>query len=206
MVQIAVSQKKPLDHSVYDSWQSIGEKMISNDGKWVVYTVNVQEGDNELVIQSSDAKYKKSVERGYNALITEDSRFVIFKIKSFYKETREAKIKKKKPDEMPKDSFAIVELGKDSVFKVAKVKTYKTPEKDAGWVAWHLEKKPEPEKPKSNSADAVNINVVDSLKKKIDSLMLVVSQPRPESAKKKRNRDDEEKFNEAFSPEFEFDA
>jgi hypothetical protein len=54
------AQKKPLDHTVYDSWQSIGERMISNDGKWVVYTINVQEGDNELVIQSSDAKYKKT--------------------------------------------------------------------------------------------------------------------------------------------------
>ena len=58
------AQKKPLDHTVYDSWQSIGERMISNDGKWVVYTVNVQEGDNELVIQASDAKYKKSIPRG----------------------------------------------------------------------------------------------------------------------------------------------
>ena len=53
--QILCAQKKPLDHSVYDSWQSIGERMISNDGKWVVYTVNVQEGDNELVIQSTAA-------------------------------------------------------------------------------------------------------------------------------------------------------
>ena len=60
--------------------------------------------------------------RGYNAVITEDSRFVIFRIKPFYKDTREARIKKKKPDDMPKDSFAIVELGKDSVYKVAKSK------------------------------------------------------------------------------------
>jgi len=30
--------------------------MISNDGKWVVYTIDPQEGDNELVIQSSDAQ------------------------------------------------------------------------------------------------------------------------------------------------------
>src|SRR5678809_1644588 len=108
-----LAQKKPLDHTVYDSWQSIGEKMISNDGKWVVYTINVQEGDNDLVIQSSDAKYKKTVARGYNAVISEDGRFAIFKIKPFYKETREARIKKKKPDDMPKDSFAVVELGKD---------------------------------------------------------------------------------------------
>ena len=155
------AQKKPLDHTVYDSWQSIGERMISNDGKWVVYTINVQEGDNELVIQSAaaDAKYKKTVPRGYNAVISEDSRFAIFKIKPSYKDTREARIKKKKPDDMPKDSFAVVELGKDSVYKVAKVKTYKTPEKGFGWAAYHLEKKPEPEKPKQGpAADAKQKN------------------------------------------------
>ena len=32
-----LAQKKPLDHSVYDGWQSIGERMISNNGKWIVY-------------------------------------------------------------------------------------------------------------------------------------------------------------------------
>ena len=85
--------------------------MISNDGKWVVYTINPQEGDNELVIQSSDAEYKKTIARGYNAVITEDSRFVVFKIRPFYKETREARIKKKKPDEMPKGFFRSVGIG-----------------------------------------------------------------------------------------------
>src|SRR5678816_4588715 len=104
-IHFSLAQKKPLDHSVYDSWQHIGERMISNDGKWVVYTIDPQEGDNELVIQSSDAKYKKSISRGYNALITEDSRYVIFKIKPFYKDTRDAKIKKKKTADMPKDSL-----------------------------------------------------------------------------------------------------
>ena len=69
--------------------------MISNDGKWVVYTINPQEGDNELVIQSSDAKYKKSVARGYNAVITEDSRFVIFKIKPFTKTQGKQRSKRK---------------------------------------------------------------------------------------------------------------
>jgi len=163
-----LAQKKPLDHTVYDSWQSIGERMISNDGKWVVYTINVQEGDNELVIQSSDSKYKKTVPRGYNAVISQDSRFAIFKIKPFYKDTREARIKKKKPDDMPKDSFAVIELGKDSVYKVPKVKTYKAPEKGFAWAAYHLEKKPEPEKPKQPANDGSK-KTIDSLKRTIDS-------------------------------------
>src|SRR5215208_1857346 len=109
------AQKKPLDHSVYDGWQSIGERMISNDGKWVVYTITPQEGDANLFIQSNGgSNYKKQVPRGYNALITEDSRFVLFKIRPLYKETREARIKKKKPEDLPKDSIGIIELGKET--------------------------------------------------------------------------------------------
>ena len=184
------AQKKPLDHTVYDSWQSIGERMISNDGKWVVYTINVQEGDNELVIQGSDAKYKKTVPRGYSAVISEDSRFAIFKIKPSYKDTREARIKKKKPDEMPKDSFAVVELGKDSVYKVPKVKTFKTPEKGFGWAAYHLEKKPEPEKPKQGASDG-NKKTIDSLKRTIDSLLVIVNLPPAKMGKKKKIGDGE---------------
>ncbi len=202
-----LAQKKPLDHSVYDGWQSIGERMISNDGKWVVYTINVQEGDNELVIQSSDGKYKKSVPRGYNAAISEDSRFAIFRIKPFFKSTREAKIKKKKPDDMPKDSFAVVELGKDSVYKVAKVKAYKVPEKGFGWAAYHLEKKPEPEKPKSLSPDAINKRTIDSLKRKIDSLLVVVSQPNVVVGKKKKIGDPEKDGNgETITDSYEIDS
>ena len=197
------AQKRLLDHSVYDSWQSIGERMISNDGKWVVYTINVQEGDNDLVIQSSDATYKKTISRGYTATITEDNRFVVFKIKPFYKETRDAKIKKKKPDEMPKDSFAIVELGKYLVYKVPKVKTFKTPEKGFGWVAYNLEKTPEPEKFKSSPGDNGNKKIVDSLNRTIDSLMILVSQPPPSTEKKKKKRDEEMDNGELLSDNYE---
>src|SRR4051812_28495794 len=102
---VVIAQKKPLDHSVYDGWQSIGEKMISDNGKWVVFTVTPQEGDAVLWIKSADGSgFQKAVPRGYNARITDDSRFVVFKIKPLYKETREARIKKKRPDELPKDS------------------------------------------------------------------------------------------------------
>src|SRR5689334_14643332 len=88
------AQKKPLDHTVYDGWQSIGERMISNDGKWVVYTVTPQEGDAMLYIQSAEGgQLKEQVARGYNAVITEDNRFVVCKIKPLFKETREARIK-----------------------------------------------------------------------------------------------------------------
>ncbi len=170
-------QKKPLDHSVYDGWQSIGEKLISNDGKWAVYTINPQEGDNELFIQStnSSVSYKKSILRGYSAVITEDNRFVICKIKSFYKDIREARIRRKRGDDLPKDSFCIVEPARDRIWKFARVKSFKTPEKGFGWVAYHLEKKPEPPASKNQLYSA---KTVDSLNQIIDSLEALL-QPRP---------------------------
>jgi dipeptidyl aminopeptidase/acylaminoacyl peptidase len=191
IAQILFAQKKPLDHSVYDSWQSIGERMISDDGKWVVYTINVQEGDNELVIQSAaaDANYKKTIARGYNALITEDSRFVIFRIKPFFKDTKDARIKKKKPDDSPKDSLGIIMVGKDNVWKLPRVKDYKTPEKSFGWVAYHLEKDTTRSlKSKATLPDTKKI--ADSLSRIIDSLQTVIAS-RPQSKKKNKDADDE---------------
>ncbi len=167
--------KKPLDHTVYDQWQSVQAPQISNDGKWVVYMVNPQEGDGELILQSTDGKYKKQVPRGYGSVISQDSRFVIFKIRPSFKDTRDARIKKKRPDDMPKDSLAIVEFGKDSVWKVARVKTFKTPEKGNDWVAYHMEKAlPEPPKPapKQDSITQINklMSMADSLMRVADSI------------------------------------
>ncbi len=193
-----LAQKKPLNHSVYDGWQSIGERMISNNGKWIVYTINPQEGDNELVIQSSDAQYKKIIARGYNATITEDSRFVIFKIRPFYKDTREAKIKKKKPDDFPKDSLAIVELGEDSVWKKTRVKSYTTPEKSFGWMAYQLEKPLADTSVKTKKQEANYNKTIDSLKKIIDSLQLINA---GFQNKKRKNKDYEESENSEFSPD-----
>ncbi|MFM2116937.1 MAG: hypothetical protein RL316_127, partial [Bacteroidota bacterium] len=38
----ASAQKKPLDHTVYDAWQRIGERLISPDGNWVIYVIEAQ--------------------------------------------------------------------------------------------------------------------------------------------------------------------
>ncbi len=165
--------KKTLDHSVYDGWKSVGERMISNDGKFIVYAINPQEGDGELVIQNLpigeagvSAQYKKVIARGYNAVITEDSRYVVFKIKPIFQETRQAKIKKKKADDMTKDSIGIVEMGKEEVIKIPRIKGFKTAEKGFGWVAYQLEK-PLPDTTKKTKPAAA----VDSVKMNMDMLV-----------------------------------
>ena len=164
-LSISAQNKKPLEHTVYDSWKSLGERLISNDGRYAVYTINLQEGDGELVIQNLVTQDKKVVARGYAAVITEDSRYVVFKIKPIFQETRQAKIKKKKVDDMTKDSAGIIELGKEVVVKFARVKGFKTAEKGFGWVAYQIEKA------LPDTTKKIKKAVVDSAKMNIDMLV-----------------------------------
>ncbi|WP_379090959.1 hypothetical protein [Pedobacter sp. UC225_65] len=50
---VAYAQKKPLDHSVYDTWESVGAKQFTNNGLWAAYAVNQQEGDANLYFQET---------------------------------------------------------------------------------------------------------------------------------------------------------
>ncbi len=160
--------KKPLTHAVYDGWKSIGERAISNDGKYAVYAINPQEGDGALVIHDLQTGKKLEVERGYAAIFSQDNKFVFYKIKARFAETRQAKIKKKKVDELPKDSFAIVLLGTDSIVKLPLIKSFKAPEKGFGWVAY-LAEKPLPDSAKKKT-DSLKIKI-DVLAKLADSLI-----------------------------------
>ncbi len=89
--------KKPLDHSVYDSWQNIGVKLVSPDGRWAVYTVTPQEGDATLYIRNLQTGRQFAFERGAAPVITEDSRYVAFTVKPRFQETRQARIKRPSP-------------------------------------------------------------------------------------------------------------
>jgi dipeptidyl aminopeptidase/acylaminoacyl peptidase len=134
------AQKKPLDHSVYNNWEAIGAKLLSNNGLWAAYNVNKQEGDATLYLNNLMANTKLNVDRGTNLQFSKDSKYAAFVIKPLYKDVREGKIKKKKPEEMTKDSLGIANLGNLAIVKVARVKSYKMPEDGASVMAYLLDK------------------------------------------------------------------
>ncbi|HTY36740.1 MAG TPA: prolyl oligopeptidase family serine peptidase [Bacteroidota bacterium] len=135
-------QKKMLNHDVYDGWKRVSGESVSNDGKWVVYSVEPQEGDARLVVHNTGTGKNDTLARGVNARISESSDFVIFSIKPFYADVKKMKIAKKKEDDLPKDSLGILALPSMKLTKIARVKSFKLPEKGSGWVAYQLEKEP----------------------------------------------------------------
>ena len=149
------AQKKPLDHNVYDTWESVGSRLISNDGKWLGYYVDAQEGDGNLYLYSTINKTQQKFSRASKLFLTSDSKFAIFTVKPFYKDIKAVKDKKLKKDKLAKDSLYLVNLSTSKIEKIANVKSYKAPFKGGSFVAYLLEnlKEKSTDSPKDDDKD-----------------------------------------------------
>ncbi|MCX6288834.1 MAG: prolyl oligopeptidase family serine peptidase [Bacteroidetes bacterium] len=130
------SQKLVLDHTVYDQWQTIREAVWQPQGQFICYSVNPQEGDAVLIVKNITSKSEIIIPRGAQPVFTEDGNYLIAKIKPTFNETRKAKIDKKKPDEMPKDSLVILSLETGKINKIPAVKSFQVPEFGNGLIAY----------------------------------------------------------------------
>lgn len=59
------AQKKVLTQADWDRWRSIQGATLSNDGKWVSYTLSPQVGDGEFVVRSTTGSTEYRVPVGY---------------------------------------------------------------------------------------------------------------------------------------------
>ncbi len=134
----AQTQKRPLNASDYDRWQAVRSEKISDDGRWVAYQVDPQEGDGRLEVVSSSptgTPTRYVFQRGYMAQFTPDSKFLVMRLKVPIADTRKAKLKKKKPDEMPKDSMLALNLATGKTTKLPNVKSFSFGKEAGSWLA-----------------------------------------------------------------------
>lgn len=138
--------KKIVNHTTYDSWKSITSQVLSNDGKWLAYEISPQVGDGKLYLYNTETAQLDSFDRGKTpTFLYAGSGYLVFKIAAPYKLTRKAKLDKKKPDDMPKDSLALFDLINKKIFKLGNVKSFAANDFST-YVLAHLgkEKKPAP--------------------------------------------------------------
>ncbi|MGV3614253.1 MAG: prolyl oligopeptidase family serine peptidase [Fimbriimonas sp.] len=144
----AAAQKKPLDHSVYDTWKSVQAPTLSRDGKWILYRIAPQEGDAVLEVKNIEGGKTIQLPRGANPQFTQDGRYVVATVVPTLAETKKARRDKAKPEDQPKNSLAIVNLESGQTTTLPRVTSYQLAEEDAGWVVYKPEPpKPEPAKP-----------------------------------------------------------
>lgn len=113
-----MAQKRTIDENAYINWPYINEAAISNDGKFVVYSYG-RNGKDTLTVQSTGGNYRNTIVRGHDAVFSEDSRMVIYKIQG--------------------DSLGILDLYKETSQFLSNVDGFKTPkEGDGQWLAYQL--------------------------------------------------------------------
>jgi dipeptidyl aminopeptidase/acylaminoacyl peptidase len=133
------AQKKILDHSDFDIWNTIQGQTIAPNGKYVMYSLEQGEKDSHLKIKDNNANLVFEHERSERGEFTYDSNFAIFKIKAWKDSITEMKRRKVKKDKMPKDTIGIYNLQSNTLEKIANIKSYKTPQKWSGFIAYTFE-------------------------------------------------------------------
>lgn len=135
----AFAQKKILDHKAVQTWNTIKNQSISRDGNFVMYALEKGEQDQYLNIKDAKAKQVFAYSRGSRGSFTFDSRFALFTIKAWKDSVKAMKRRKVKKNKLPKDSLGIYDLRSGGLVKLGHIKSYKLPEKWAGYVAYLLE-------------------------------------------------------------------
>ncbi len=142
---VSFAQKPAMDHSVYDSWKSLKTIQVPQNSDILLYTITPGEGDATLVIENLRNGEKIEVPRATRTKVSQDGSKLVAVIKPLFSQTRDAKIKKAKKDDMPKDSLAIIDLATGDIKKFANYKSHNTPDKLSSFIAFELS--PAKEKP-----------------------------------------------------------
>ena len=134
-------QKRSLTHADYDSWESLSAEKITKNGKFVGYQISPQDGDGRVeIFPFKSPNQKISISRGTGFVFTADDTFALGKIVAQKDSVYALKIKKKKGDDLPKDSLFLLNLASGNLEKLPRVKSFATPSEKGSWVAIHFEK------------------------------------------------------------------
>lgn len=134
----AQESKRSLSHRDYDYWESIGNKQISNDGKWVFLEISLQDGDGRLeLFEGGSQKTKASFPRLRNAAFSSGSNWLIGLIQPAKDSIRRLKLDKVKEEKFPKDSLFLLNLNSGKKVKIPEIIGFKLPKKEKRWYAYH---------------------------------------------------------------------
>ena len=123
------SSKRPLRHSDYDGWKSIGSPLLTRDGKWAIYVLAPQEGDSILVARRIADGVERRIPLGTGPSVTSNGKFVVCTLAVSKKEADAAKATKKSAAESPKPGLAILNLETGAVETLPRVRRFSVPEK-----------------------------------------------------------------------------
>ncbi len=134
-----ISQEKiSLSHDDYDKWEVLSNSQISDNGRFVMYNLDPQREDGRLFIRNISSGEDVVVQRGAKSAFSPGNQFAVFHIEPYRSVVRQAKVDKKKPDEMPKDTLGIFLFNSDDILTYSEVNSYQLPKEPSDWLAFSV--------------------------------------------------------------------
>lgn len=141
MCQLAIAQKKTINHKAYDKWSSVASYNTSKSGAYILYKKTVLRGnDTAYVYNTNLEKNQLVIPRAQRIEIDETEQILVTRIEPDYDSIRKLKLKDVSKKKYPKDTLKIFFLNKDSVITVAPFESYEANPKTP-WVAYKTKEK-----------------------------------------------------------------
>ena len=132
--------KKQLDHADVHRWRKIEQQKLSNNGQWALWSQTpVSEGDPTLHLWNAASGITTIFPRSSEAQFSDDSKWLVFKIKPALDTLKTLRRKKVKDEDLPKDTLGIFDLVNGKLEKIPRLKNFSLPEKWSGWLAFQVE-------------------------------------------------------------------
>ena len=128
--------KKQLEIEDLTRWNNITSTRISNDGRWVVYTLDAEDSDPTTFVYDGQQDKTQSFERADDVSISHDNQYMVFMIHPAEENIRDMRRRKVDKNDLPGDTLAILNLMSGKVTQIPEVKGFQLPEKWSGWLTY----------------------------------------------------------------------
>ncbi|MCH8488063.1 MAG: prolyl oligopeptidase family serine peptidase [Candidatus Cyclonatronum sp.] len=138
------SEKVPLDHADFDQWRSVSNEQFTRDGRFLIYGLNPQEGDGELIVRSLRDNRDRSIARGHRFQVNYSGTHMALFLANPYAEERQARIDGKRLRDVFTDTLGIYTLSTGELEKIAEATSFKMPAENGDWLAYRFERRSRP--------------------------------------------------------------
>ncbi|MFB6317021.1 alpha/beta hydrolase family protein [Saccharicrinis sp. FJH54] len=153
---IIFAQKRPVEISDFNDWNSITEVKLSQTGNKISYKLKPGKGDAQTIVYDIEKSENDTFLLSSGLRFSHSADLIAFKIEPSLQTQRDAKKEDLPKNKQPKDSLGIFLYAKDTLIKFPRVKLFDIPEDNGTWVAFTTEEKYLPPKD-TTQADSVKI-------------------------------------------------
>ncbi|AXJ01522.1 Dipeptidyl aminopeptidase/acylaminoacyl peptidase [Cyclonatronum proteinivorum] len=132
--------KVPLDHSDFDQWRAVSNEQFTRDGDFLIYSLNPQEGDGEVVVRNLRTNRENSIARGQRFQVNHSGTHLVMFLANPYAEERQARIDGKRLRDVFTDTLAVYSLATAELEKIGEVTSFKMPDENGDWLAYRFER------------------------------------------------------------------